>query len=86
MKDRRKLTLHNMQILTITMSEYIQELFHLMKRIQEERRVSATLEEQVEMNDIAINLIESFMQLFEVHIDISRFHCTKFPSIHGYYI
>lgn len=62
-----------MQILTITMSKYLQE-FNLMKRIQEERRVSATLEEQVEMNDIAINLIESFMQLFEVHIDISRFH------------
>lgn len=38
------------------------------------------------MINITFGLTESYMQLFEVHIDIACFHRIQVPINHGYHI
>ncbi|XP_042758028.1 uncharacterized protein LOC122197909 [Lactuca sativa] len=80
------LALYNMKILLIKMSKDILEFLNSMERIEEARGVSATLEERVEIADNTFSLIESYMQLFEVHINTACLHRMQVQSNSGYHI
>ena len=61
-------------------SEDIQYVVNTIYIIEEARRTSVTVEEQVQMNDNGFNLIEIYMKLFESHIDTASLHQMQVPG------
>lgn len=72
-----------MQMLLITMSKDIPQVVNIKDIIEEAWMIGPTTEEWVLMSDIVFHVIETYMELFENHIDTASLHRMQVPSYPG---
>lgn len=72
-----------MQMLLIIMSKDIPRFVNIKDIIEEAWMIGPTIEERVLMSDIVFRMIETYMELFEDHIDTAILHRMQVPSYPG---